>query len=199
MKFLYIIILSLLSSPLLAQPIWSFNYNIAGLSESKLNDFISRTSTRGWSLEGRGMINQQLSIGGYIGYQGFYEKVPRQTYFQDNTAIDAVTWRYFLTLPIQANAHYYFTTDGIRPFAGVGIGTYYTEQEIQFSNLLVSEKKWNFGFSPEIGILIPFGISDWSAMINAKYHYAIYNTSKFDANNIGYWNVGIGITYTPYF
>lgn len=182
-----------------AQQLWGLTYNMSGFMNPALQDYISEMSTRGWGLDGRTLIDEHVSIGGFVGYQGFQEKVDRAVYHQNNTSISAVTWRYFFTIPIEVSMQYYFTKKGVRPYAGFGLGTYYVKQELQYSNLIVSEDKWNFGFTPQVGLLFPIRGTEWSAMVNAKYSYVVYRPDNFDVEKLAYWNIGLGIAYTPNF
>ncbi len=176
------------------QSFMSVNYN-PGFLVGDASDFISNASWRGWGIDGRFFVSDQVSVGGYVGFNGFYEKTPRTTYVSEdqNTAINAITWRYIYNVPVYFNAHYYFNDYGVRPYAGIGIGTMFTTQELQFSTYSIEERKWSFSLAPEIGVLFDLGDGDWGLILSGKYNYSTYN--EFDASNMRYINLNIGFAF----
>lgn len=178
--------------------LFSINYTPAFLT-GDMKDYIGDASWRGWGIEARFFPSQNFSAGFMVGYNGFFEKRARSTYeLDEDRRLTAVTWRYLYSLPIMAKVDYYLTDDGIRPYIGLGIGTTYNEHELQVSTLLFSNKKWKFGFYPEIGAVIPFGpLSDVGITIAGRYHYTVYNETFLDTNfsNIGYFSFALGFTF----
>ena len=173
----------------------SFNYNPA-TGYGDLNAFANGTSWKGWSIEGRKFLVDEVSFGAYLGYNGFFEERDRDLYDIDNTTINAKTWRYVYSLPILATAHYYVGEGVVRPYLGLGVGLYYLEQEIQFGILRISEDYWKFGLAPELGFFIPFGVgSNVGTLLNAKFHQVFYNEGNIGNLNYINYNIGIAIGY----
>lgn len=173
--------------------IWAFYYQPASPS-GDLQQYISEFSARGWGFEGRMMMTEDVSLGGYIGYNGFYQEIPRGLYDVGTTTINAKTWRYTYTLPILINAHYYIGEGMVRPYLGAGTGIYYIEQELQFGTNRLTDKNWKFGVAPEAGFYIPFGIqSSVGLMIGVKYHFVFYNVQNID--NLSYLNYNLGLGF----
>ena len=176
--------------------LWAFNYSI-GVPTGAFGDFIGETSTRGWTVEGRFFSTPNLTLGGFLGFYGFYENKSALTISNENAAATALNRRWVLTAPLLFTAHYYFGQPrGIRPYIGTGIGFYYTEEEIQFGQTTVrADSFWNFGFDPEVGVIIPFGrFSQWGAMANVKYNFIFYDEG-LAVSDISFFNAAIGVYY----
>jgi hypothetical protein len=176
--------------------VWTFDYSM-GFGTGELKDFISDASFRGFYMDGRGFINDNISIGGGIGWNVFYQDHPRATYEFDGGAITGQRWDYFFVMPLLVNAHYYFTHQGqIQPRVGISTGGYYTEREVQIGNLYVQDHLWKYGITPEVEVYLPFGISDWGLNLSAKYNFLFYNDDKMDMSN--YFSLNVGFTFEPF-
>jgi len=115
----------------------NFNY-IMGFPVGDFKDFINKSSFRGFNFEYRHFLNDNMSVGGYIGWNGFYEETGRSTYTFDNGAITGVLYKYLYVLPIYANLHYYpFPGDPVQPFAGLAFGAIYLNKESQMGILSI--------------------------------------------------------------
>jgi len=175
--------------------IWAFYYQPATpTGDFKL--YIEETSLRGWAFEGRRFMTEDVTLGGYVGYNGFYQEMPRGLYDIGSVTINAKTWRYTYTLPLLVNAHYYIGGGMVKPYIGTGVGLYYVEQELQYGSNRISEKNWNFGIQPEIGIYIPFGIqSSVGLMASVKYNLVFYNVMDIDILSYLNYNIGLGFMF----
>ena len=177
------------------ESMWSFNYTPAS-PIGDLQEYTNATSLRGWAIDGRRFMTDNVSLGGYIGYNGFFEERPRQLYDIDNTTINAITYRYLYVVPVLINSHYYIGEGWIRPYAGLGLGIYYVEQELQFNTFRIQEKNWRFGLAPEVGVLIPFGVgATTGVMLGAKFNQVSYNVQGIDNLNYINYNLGIGFSF----
>lgn len=175
------------------ESIWAFNYNPASPLRD-LQDYTNATSWRGWSFEGRKFMTDNVSMGVYIGYNGFFEEKPRSLYDIKNTTINAKSWRYVYTLPVLITTHYYIGEGWIKPYIGIGAGIYYIEQELQFSTFRIEEKNWKLGIAPEAGVFVPFSvIANEGVLLNIKYNEVFYNVQNID--NMRYLNYNVGIAF----
>ena len=176
------------------ETLFSFNWNPA-TPLGDLSAYADGTSLRGWSIDGRKFTTDEVSIGGYIGYNGFYEERARALYDIDNVTINSQTWRYVYALPVLVTAHYYIGEGMVRPYVGLGVGLYYIEQELQFSSFRISEETWKFGLAPEVGAFIPFGLgSNVGALINVKFHQVFYEEQNI--GNLNYINYNFGLAFS---
>lgn len=176
--------------------IWNFDYSMA-FSIGEFNDFISDPSFRGFYMDGRGMINEKISVGGGLGWNVYDQDYPRSTYEFPGGAITGKKWDYFFFMPLFVNTHYYFTHTGpIQPRVGLSMGGYYTEYEVQMGTFAVTDKLWKYGLTPEVEVYMPFGTSDWGINIRGKYNYVFYNENNI--NGLQNFTLDIGFTFAPH-
>lgn len=178
---------------------WSFNYEMSfGLGEQA--DYIGDASFRGWGIDGRGFITQEISVGGSFSWEVFdqiYRDLPPyDVTVTDNIsgAVSGVQYRYINTLPILVNAHYYLGQDGaVRPYFGLGIGTAYTEQKTEIGLIAITTKGWGFAVQPEVGVMIPFGLTGVGANVAGKFRY----TTKAGDTTIpvSFFTLAIGLAF----
>lgn len=160
-------------------------------------DFISETSTYGFKLEGRYFIQHNISIGAELNWSSLYEYKPRETYQIENGAITTDLYNYMYNLPFNANAHYYFMPDKmVNPYAGLGLGAMYSEQDVYFNIYNLYSTNWGFLVRPEVGALIKFGPDSFTAgLIGVRYNYATNQESSFDIRNIQTLSFQFGIAF----
>ena len=172
----------------------NFNY-IMGFPVGDFKDFINKSSFRGFNFEYRHFLNDNMSVGGYIGWNGFYEETGRSTYTFDNGAITGVLYKYLYVLPIYANLHYYpFPGDPVQPFAGLAFGAIYLNKESQMGILSIYKDSWHFGLAPEIGFYVPFGQHSNSGVITSgRFNHTFYNNGKMKNLQYFQWTVGLSV------
>lgn len=179
----------------LERGLFSIEYN-ASFPLGEFSDFISKPGYRGWSFELKGVINDNLAIGGSVGWYAFYEDFERDTYLFDGGSLTSSVFNYYYSVPLRVVAHYYFLPDAfIQPFAGLSIGTNYNEKRREIGFYLFEEKKWNFGLTPEAGVIIPFGdMAEWGAQIKGRFNYLTYN--DYEQDNTMFFDISIGLVYS---
>jgi len=184
-----------LTSTFLQRGLFSFNYNLS-FPMGDFNDFISSIGYRGWNFELYGVINDNLAVGGSVGWYAFNEKFDRSTYYFDNGALTSEVYNYFYSIPLKVVAHYYFAPDAfVQPFAGLGLGTTYSEKRREIGFYYVDSKLWNFIVSPEVGVIVPFGdMSEWGARILGRYNFITFKDQE--VNNIMFFDLQIGLIYS---
>lgn len=159
------------------------------------NNFISKTSTRGFAMEYRYMMNGPISIGGGFNWQGFYEKIDRNTYEFESGAITSTRFNYLYTFPLFVNFHYYpMKNNYIYPFVGLGAAMVSIDKQDQIGQYYVQDKSWQFALQPEIGALIQMSPgSGFGFVVKAKYNYLFYNEGNY--NNLSHINFHIGAAF----
>jgi outer membrane protein W len=184
----------------LQQSQMSFSYQM-GFPTGDLKTFIDQNDYLGWDFELKAMVTHNLALGGHIGYQGFYKKFPRDTYEFPQGAITTTIFKYYYTIPMQAVATWFFMPEGmVQPYLGMNIGVNYNERRGEIGIYLLEDNSWNFSLAPEAGVIVPFGkYSMWGTNIRAKYNYNVYSRNDNlgqDFNQLAYWNMMFGLTYT---
>lgn len=200
MKNILIIAAVLVSTSTFAQrSFWSFNYEMSfGLGEQK--EFIESGSFRGFSLDGRGFLTDNISVGGSFSWEVFNEirrDLPPQPIDAGIDGVDGlitgVQYRFINTLPIMANAHFYLGQNGlVRPYFGLGLGTSYVDQRTDIGFVTVQGQKWGFALQPEVGVMIPFGLTGVGANISGKFRYT---TETKETLPISFFSLGIGLGF----
>lgn len=169
---------------------------VIGVPVGDMNDqFISKTSTRGFAMEYRYMLNGPVSVGGGFSWQGFYEKFDRNTYELDGGAITSTRFNYLYTFPLFVNFHYYpLKNNYIYPFIGLNAAMVSIDKQDQIGQYYVQDKSWQFALQPEIGALIQMSPgSGFGFVVKAKYNHMFYNEGKF--NNLSHIDFHIGAAF----
>ncbi len=185
---LSIIIIAFLGVEIKAQVATSLTYNM-GFPVSDLKDYTNSTSFRGVSVDTRYFIEDNATIGFYLGWQVFKERVDGLFKFDGND-ISGLQVRYANTFPIMFTGHYHFGEDGgVRPYLGAGVGTVRSLQRTDIGIFTIVNNNWHFAFYPEVGVFIPF-TDDLGANVGIKYNYAIGSSDSIDYTYLGI-NVGL--------
>ena len=143
------------------------------------NNFINNVSPAGGNFAGRYFLKKGLAVGFEFGWNNYYRKYQRNTYYgDDGLAITGIFYTYAFAVPWKVGAYYYFMPTAIAdPYAGFSFGGDYMEEHILIQEYDFSKSQWGFTMSPEIGVLIKFGrYSHWGANISARYWF---NTNSY--------------------
>ena len=98
----------------------------------------------------KGTVAHGLFVGGMIGYQSYYKKYPRDTYYFDKGALTSTIFKYYYTVPIRVVADYFLNPDGfVQPFVGLSTGVNYNERRLEVGFYSFEDKSWNFVVAPE--------------------------------------------------
>ena len=158
-------------------------------------NFIDRTSFAGGKAEGRFFVTPNISVGGEISWSSLYQYAPKKTYEFDNGAVTTDLYKYIYLLPMNLNAHYYFKTDGqLMPYAGLGLGAMFSEQDLYFNIYNLHETNWGFLVKPEAGVLLKFGENSRSGIVfGVRYNYATNRQPDFKIDNIQTLSFQLGL------
>ena len=161
-------------------------------------DWISKTSWAGGRIDYRRMVNANVSVGIAGSWNSFEEYVPKTTYQKadGSGAITSDLVKSVYTVPLTLSAHYYFG-DGkkkLLPYAGVGLGTQYSEQTIYFNIFSIEDNNWAFVVRPEVGLLYPFNAST-ALYFSAAYNYATNSSDIFKIDNLQHFAFSIGFAF----
>lgn len=192
-KIIYLIgILVLAETSVFAQGMFGISYDI-GVPLGSTSEYIGAPSFRGFGVEGRGFITDNLSYGGSFNWAVFYEEVgPDEWPVEELGTVYGKQYRYINSFPLMATMHYYFGEwDATRLYAGAGLGAQKIDQRTDVGIYTVNSKKWRFGFAPEVGVLIPVNFNS-SLNLALKYQYAV---KAGDAEAVSYLNFKIGFAF----
>lgn len=193
-KLQLLFIAGLLSTGVFAQDnFFGITYNTA-LTTGETNDFISDYSWGALGLEWKKMKTDNLSIGLNLSWQIFSQKIDHGIVNIDNsnTTIAGTQLRYLNYFPMTLTTSYHFNPEGkVIPFVGLGAGPYRVLQRFDISGFAYDQDTWNFGFYPEVGVLIPTGGSA-DFFVNSKYNYIFPSQ---DGPTHTYLNINVGFSY----
>ena len=162
------------------------------------SNYLTKTSWAGWRFDYRYMIKPNVSIGIGASWNAFNQYFPKQTYQRpDGTgAVTSDMIRHVYTTPITASIHYYFEGGKyLQPYAGVGIGTEYSEQDAYFNIYGVQSKNWGFAVRPEVGAIAKFS-HDFGGFISVAYNYATNSEDDFNISHLTHIPITIGVIFS---
>jgi hypothetical protein len=175
---------------------WNFQWNI-GFPLGDTKDYVSKASLRGFGLEGRGFVTDQMLVGGRIAWNVFYEdygNIIQQ--INETSVIYGYTQKYLNAMPLMVTGHYEFNQYGgsVLPYVGLGLGTYYMQSRSFVGIYYVQDNVWHFGFYPEVGVIVPLGGSSSNTGLNAAVQYNMAAKTK-DSPGQSWIGLNLGITY----
>jgi len=177
-----------------------------GFPMSPTKDFVKAVSWRGFGFEVRYHQNENLSFGGYIGWNIFSEKVSDPINQEGEGYAGTVSGtqvREANYVPIFVNAHYYFADqrEAIRPYVGLNIGTIADMSRLLVGVYEVSNHPWHFALAPEVGFVVPLEGSNASLVLNGKYNYGFDSGTGLagnESNAASYVSVNVGFLWTAF-
>jgi len=81
----------------------------------------------------------------------------------------------------------------MRPYFGLGIGTYYILQRLEIGVIKIEKDNGHFALTPEVGLLIP--AESVFIIMAVKYNYAFQagESIKADTKDIQYMSLHLGV------
>ena len=163
-------------------------------------DYLKETSLAGGSVEYRRFIKPNMSVGIGFSWNSFEQYIPPRVYEKPDGSQALYTdfIHQVYTLPIYLNAHYYFGGgEKMKPYAGIGLGAQYSEQDAYYNIFVTEEKNWGFVARPEVGLL--YRISNYFGLHgNVGFNYATNKSDAFKIDNLKHVYYSIGIYWNQY-
>ena len=183
------------SNYFLNRSLFSVNYNLT-FPLGDLHDFIPVTGVAGFDVEYKALVTDNIAIGGMIGYESFYKKYDRDTYYFENGALTSTIFKYYYTVPMRVVFDFFISPGSfVQPFVGLSTGVNYNERRLEVGFYALEDKSWNYVVAPEAGLIIPFGkFSEWGFSAKARYNYQVYDRDNF--SGLQYLDVSLGFTYS---
>ena len=145
-----------------ANSMFGFNWEIS----IPTNDFVTKTSPGGFSMEFRKLVKNNFSLGFDITWNAYSQYEPRHTHEFTNGAITGDIYKYLYTLPLAINAQYYFfRSKWAMLYAALGLGAVYSEQKIYYNAFIADDCNWGFLVRPEAGAIIRPSLKDKFAFL----------------------------------
>jgi len=194
-KLLFLLIVSLCMQGLFAQRhgVFILSYPIA-FPMGNLKDYISNASFRGINLEFGKEVKPNLIAEIETGWNVFYQEQPEAVYTEGTASISGKQFRYTNSVPIIAGAKWVLkSNNNLIPYAGLGLGTMYSDRSTDFGLYRISTDAWQFCIRPELGITFK-SRNGPSAMLGVKY-YSSFNSSDLDGQSFLTVNIGVVFPY----
>ncbi|MBB1284029.1 outer membrane beta-barrel protein [Flavisolibacter sp. BT320] len=167
-----------------------------GIPSGSLKTAVPDVSPRGVRAAIYFGINDNLALGGGVGYQDFYQKKDRTLYqLSDGSDISAVRSYSIQTIPILFESKWNFSPGKtVQPYVGLGIGgnlVNYNDYLGEFG----SEQKNSFGFAARAhaGVYIPFRKHGESGFtLSGSYSIMPFKTDEL--SNLNHIGIHAGVT-----
>jgi hypothetical protein len=168
---------------------FSIQYSM-GLGLGDMGDYNSAYSFRGAAIEWRRYLDPTIGVGIDVGWNTFYKEVSNETYTRGTASLSGKQFRYQNQIPILAVAEYVFNPgQKLRPFAGLGLGTMYSQRDTQMYVYSVEENAWHFAMSPRAGIMYELGYTT-KLYLGLKYNVGLQSGDFTKAQSYLAVNVG---------
>ena len=173
--------------------IWNFDWNM-GFPLGDMSELSNQPSFRGFSIEGRGFVTDNITVGGIAAWNVFYENFGWTADIDESS--HRTIWGYkrrtVNIMPLMITGHYYFSQGNIQPYIGAGLGTYFIESRDLMGLYYIQNKAWHFGLAPEVGAVFMLGDGDTGINVNFKYNMA---AKTKDVQAYTWLGVNVGISY----
>ncbi len=167
------------------------NWNISKPT-GNTKDFIQNTSFTGISIDYRHCYKYNIVIGARTGWNRLYENKGLTNIENGQTSVYNRLENKINAFPILLAVDYMVDSDKFIPYAGLGIGGYFINSSVSTNTGTESTNSFHFGVSPEVGITIPFIISNFGLNLSTRYNFAL-KTSKTD--NFTWFDFNIGLSF----
>jgi hypothetical protein len=203
MKIKYVIaIIALVSCTSFAQELLtSLTWNI-GIPVSKMNQYTTDVSYRGFTIAGRRFIDKENSVGLMLGWNIFDEKNYDPINVQQENGsgtISGTQVRSINSFPLLVGIQHFFgNKKDMRTFVGINTGVYYILQRLDMGVYRIDNDNWHFGLAPEAGLIIPLD-GDASLDLGARYNYAFDSGTALggaENNFYSFWEINIGFAFS---
>jgi len=154
---------------------WLLNWEIAG-PIGDFGKYISDTSLRGFSVEGRSFVKENLTVGGSFSWNRYQQTYSSLTVPVGNGVATGPVYRYADMFALRALVHYYFGKGNLQPYLGAGIGGAWSYAYQQVADLSRNQSNFNFILSPEVGLIFRVAGGGTNAGLNVAFRYT-YTTA----------------------
>ena len=184
MKRLFIVLFTFITINAIGQSMHGISYNTS-LTIGETNDYISRFSWRGFGIDGKYFINDNMTLGWTTGWNTFYEPVSG-SFTEGTQTLTGTQYRYINTIPILMTYNFFLNEDGeIQPFFGIAAGTYWIERKTTAGLFSSTKDNWHFGLTPEVGILFPMNLQS-NFYVTVRYNNAFPSNDSITYSYLGF-------------
>lgn len=173
-----------------------------GIPVSKMNEFTSDVSYRGFTISGRRFLDKENSIGFMGGWNIFDEKNYNSINISPGNGsgtISGTQVRSVNSFPLLVGFHHHFgNKKDLRVFVGLNAGMYYILQRLDIGVYRFDNDNWHFGLAPETGVILPLD-GGTSFHFGGRYNYAFDSGTALggsENNYYSYWEINLGLSFS---
>lgn len=175
-----------------------------GIPVSKMNQFTTDVTYRGFTISGRRFLDKYNSVGFMTGWNIFDEKSyePINLSGGENASgtISGTQVRSVNSFPLLVGLHHHYgKRDNMRAFVGLNAGVYYILQRLDIGVYRLDNDNWHFGLAPEAGLIIPFDEDKTGIYLGARYNYAFDSGTTLGGNEnnfYSFYEINIGFSFS---
>lgn len=165
----------------------------ASIPTADTKEFIEKPGFIGFGLDVHKLIQRDISVGFYTGWNAF-EKQTDQPIKINDEIVDTTQNRLINAFPVFFTTHYYIgDNEKFIPFVGLGLGAVYFFHHVEFGGERLESNRWRIAFAPEAGFV--YLLSSVYAFINVKYDFAF--SGKNQITNQSNPESYLEIAFTP--
>lgn len=184
-----IFLLAILPYAMNAQKVIALNYSMA-IPSQDLKEFIGEASFRGVEFSYLTFLDSNITVGASVAWNVFYERRANDQFKYETVTITGTQYRYTNSVPVYALANYHFNTSKPTTFyAGLGVGTIYSDRDVDFGIYNYSVDAWQFALAPQAGFAHKINVNT-ALHFGARYNYA-FKSSELDSQSFLSLNVGL--------
>jgi hypothetical protein len=159
------------------------------------NNFVTNFCALGFDVGYAKYIKDDLSVGLQMGWNNYYEYASRKTYEFAGGAATTDLYKYIYTLPITAFiSHSFKVSENFVPFAKLGMGGQYSEQNLYYNIYETTNDNWGFVVAPELGAVVHFTKGNpWGLYASVKYSYSTNSYQNLNISSIQTLNFSVGL------
>lgn len=174
-----------------------------GIPVSKMNQYTTDVTYRGFTISGRRFLDKYNSVGFMTGWNVFDEKsyTPIEIDNGDGSGtISGTQVRSVNSFPLLVGLHHHYgKRDDMRAFIGLNAGMYYILQRLDIGVYRIDNDNWHFGLAPEAGLIIPFDEDRTGIYVGARYNYAFDSGTALggsENNFYSFYEINLGFAFS---
>jgi len=174
-----------------------------GIPVSKMNQYTTDVTYRGFTISGRRFLDKYNSVGFMTGWNIFDEKNYDPIEIKSDGGsgtISGTQVRSVNSFPLLVGVHHHYgKKEDMRVFVGLNAGMYYILQRLDMGVYRIDNDNWHFGMAPEAGIIIPFDGENTGFYLGARYNYAFDSGTALggsENNFYSFYEINLGFSFS---
>lgn len=165
------------------------------------NSFADQFSGWGANVDGGYYLTDNIGVGAFLSYHTNRKYIPKETLnLGEGSDVTTDQQHSIFQLPFGLATRYSFIPDNklFQPYAALKLGTAYSKVSTYMNVFEISEKKWGFYVSPEIGANVYVDPQNRFGIHVATYYSYSTNKSEvlgYTVDGLNNWGFRIGVSF----